>query len=154
MFLAPGVVTMALAALLLSAAGSMVRPAAGALLTDSVTADQRRAAFSLFHWAVNIGTAAAGILGGFLATHGYWMLFALDAAAVLTYAVIVVASPAGGAALPRPPAQEREGYGVVFRDPLLRVLLPLFGIGLFVYSLTEVACRWRSATAACRPRSA
>jgi MFS family permease len=30
------------------------------------------------------------------------------------------------------------GYGVVFRDPLMRALLPLYGIGLVIYSLTEV----------------
>jgi MFS family permease len=132
------VVTLALAAVLLSVAGSMVSPAAGALLTDTVTAERRRTAFSLFHWAVNIGTAVAGMLGGFLAAHGYWPLFAVDAATSLAYAVIVVALlPAGrggGAAT----GVSGMGYGVVFRDPLMRALLPLFGIALVIYSLTEV----------------
>ena len=38
------------------------------------------------------------------------------------------------------PADHRGGmgYGVVFRDPLMRALLPLFGIALVIYSLTEV----------------
>ncbi|GAA3510215.1 MFS family permease [Streptosporangium album] len=140
LFAAPNVVTLALAAVLLSAAGSMVGPAAGALLTDAVTADRRRAAFSLFHWAINIGTAVAGILGGFLATHGYWLLFALDAATALAYAVIVVAMLPGGrgGAAPAAGSTSGTGYGVVFRDPLMRVLLPLFGIGLVIYSFTEV----------------
>jgi MFS family permease len=30
------------------------------------------------------------------------------------------------------------GYGVVLRDPLMRVLLPLCGVGMVIYSLTEV----------------
>jgi MFS family permease len=138
LFAAPNVVTLALAAVLLSGAGSMVSPAAGALLTDTVTAERRRTAFSLFHWAVNIGTAMAGILGGFLAAHGYWSLFAVDATTSLAYAVIVVALlPAGrggGAAT----GGSGRGYAVVFRDPLMRALLPLFGIALVIYSLTEV----------------
>jgi MFS family permease len=138
LFAAPNVVTLALAAVLLSVAGSMVSPAAGALLTDTVTADRRRTAFSLFHWAVNIGTAMAGILGGFLAAHGYWSLFAVDAVTSLAYAVIVVtllpAERGGGGAT----GGSGRGYVVVFRDPLMRALLPLFGIALVIYSLTEV----------------
>jgi MFS family permease len=137
LYAAPGVVTLALAAVLLSAAGSMVAPAAGALLTDAVPASRRRAAFSLFHWAVNIGTAVAGILGGFLAVHGYWPLFVVDAATSLAFAVIVaVLLPGGGP--PAPAGASGRGYAVVFRDPLMRVLLPLFGVALLIYSLTEV----------------
>ena len=140
LFAAPTVVTLALAAVLLSAAGSMVSPAAGALLTDAVPADWRRRAFSLLHWAVNIGTAVAGMLGGFLAMHGYWLLFTVDATTSLACALIVFAllprergSGARAAAVP-----SAMGYGVVFRDPLMRALLPLFGIALVIYSLTEV----------------
>jgi MFS family permease len=140
LFAAPTVVTLALAAVLLSAAGSMVSPAAGALLTDAVPADWRRTAFSLSHWAVNIGTAVAGMLGGFLAIHGYWLLFTVDATTSLAYALIVVAL------LPRErrsgarasASRSAMGYGVVLRDPLMRALLPLFGIALVIYSLTEV----------------
>ncbi|WP_433250803.1 MFS transporter [Streptosporangium sp. CA-135522] len=150
LFAAPNVVTLALAAVLLSAAGSMVGPAAGALLADTVTAGQRRSAFSLYHWAVNIGTAVAGILGGFLATHGYWLLFAMDAASSLAYALIVVALlPGGRGDATRATGSGSEsatgsgsesgaGYGVVLRDPLMRALLPLLGVGLVIYSFTEV----------------
>ncbi|WP_214413900.1 MFS transporter [Sphaerisporangium fuscum] len=141
LFAAPNVVTLALAAVLLSAAGSMVGPASGALLTDTVNADRRRTAFSLFHWAINIGTAVAGALGGFLAAHGYWLLFALDAATSLAYALVVVTLLPGGrgGTAPTADAGNGTGYGVVFRDPLMRALLPLFGIALMIYSLTEVA---------------
>ncbi|GAA1262981.1 MFS transporter [Planotetraspora silvatica] len=140
LFAAPNVVTLALAAALLSAAGSMVTPASGALLADTVPAERQRAAFSLLHWAINIGTAVAGILGGFLATHGYWLLFTLDAATSLAFALIVVALLPGG----KPDTARTTdsgngiGYGVVFRDPLMRLLLPLLGVGLAIYSFTEV----------------
>ena len=140
LYAAPNVATLAAAAVLLSAAGTMVGPASGALLTDTVPADRRRAAFSLFHWAVNIGTAAAGMLGGFLAGHGYWLLFAVDAATSLAYALIVVTLLPGrrGGDAPVGDAGSGTGYAVVFGDPLMRALLPLFGIALVIYSLTEV----------------
>ncbi|MBB4982581.1 MFS transporter [Streptomyces nymphaeiformis] len=140
LFLAPGVWTMAAAALLISAAGSTVSPAAYALLADAVDSERRQRAYALFGWGVNIGTAVAGVLGGYLAAQGYWLLFAVDAGSMLLYALVVAVR------LPEPkrPAQERRpndgiGYGVVVKDRLALLLLPVFGVQLFVYSLTEVA---------------
>ncbi|MER5205116.1 MFS transporter [Streptomyces sp. NPDC002825] len=140
LFLAPGVWTMAAAALLISAAGSLVPPAAYALLADAVDSERRRRAYALFGWGVNIGTAVAGVLGGYLAAHGYWLLFAVDAGSMLLYALVVavrIEEPKRG------PRENRQkdgiGYGVVIRDRLAMLLLPLFGVQLFVYSLTEVA---------------
>ncbi|MFF9913298.1 MDR family MFS transporter [Streptomyces sp. NPDC013457] len=140
LFVAPGVWTMAVAALLISAMGALVGPAAFALMADAVDAERRQRAYALFGWGVNIGTAVAGVLGGFLAAQGYWLLFAVDAGTMLIYAVVVATrlkearreEPARG-------AKDGIGYGVVFRDRLALALLPLFGIQLFVYSLTEVA---------------
>jgi len=140
LFAAPNLVTLAFAAVLLSGAGSTVGPAANALMADVVPAQWQRAAFSLSHWAMNIGAAVAGMLGGFLATQGYWILFTVDAVTSLAYAFIVVALlPAGrgGGARSAGP-RSGMGYAVVFRDPLMRALLPLFGVGMLIYSLTEV----------------
>ncbi|MEX0172421.1 MFS transporter [Streptomyces sp. LMG1-1-1.1] len=140
LFLAPGVWTMAAAVLLISAAGSAVSPAAYALLADAVDADRRQRAYALFGWGVNIGSAVAGVLGGYLAAQGYWLLFAVDAGSMLLFALVVAVR------LPEPKrtdtaaaAQDGLGYGVVLRDRLALLLLPLFGVQLFVYSLTEVA---------------
>ncbi|MFJ3584350.1 MFS transporter [Streptomyces sp. NPDC090127] len=142
LFVAPGVWTMAAAALLISATGAMVGPAAYALMADSVDAERRQRAYALFGWGVNIGTAVAGVLGGFLAAQGYWLLFAVDAGTMLVYATIV-ATRLSEPRVERAPAGARSkdgvGYGVVFRDRLAMVLLPLLGVQLFVYSLTEVA---------------
>ncbi|MFJ4873015.1 MFS transporter [Streptomyces sp. NPDC088757] len=140
LFLAPGAWTMAAAAFLISAAGSTVSPAAYALLSDAVDSERRRRAYALFGWGVNIGTAVGGVLGGYLAAHGYWLLFAVDAGSMLLYALVVTVRlrdperPSGS-------GQEKEelGYGVVLRDRLALLVLPLFGVQLFVYSLTEVA---------------
>ncbi|WP_411101518.1 MFS transporter [Streptomyces sp. cmx-4-9] len=140
LFLAPGVWTMAAAALLLSAASAAVSPAAYALMADSVDAQRRQRAYALFGWGVNIGTAGAGVLGGLLAAHGYWLLFAVDAATLLVYAAVVAARlPEPERERPAPGEGTGAGYGVVLRDRLMVLLLPLFGIQLFVYSLTEVA---------------
>lgn len=142
LFVAPGVWTMAAAALLISATGAMVGPAAYALMADAVDAERRQRAYALFGWGVNIGTAVAGVLGGFLAAHGYWLLFAVDAGTMLIYATIV-ATRLNEERPKKTPSPTRAaggmGYGVVFRDRLALALLPLLGIQLFVYSLTEVA---------------
>ncbi|MFD3991648.1 MFS transporter [Streptomyces sp. NPDC058583] len=143
LFLAPGVWTMAAAALLISAAGSTVSPAAYALLADAVDSERRRRAYALFGWGVNIGTAVAGVLGGYLAARGYWLLFVVDAGSMLAYALVVAVrlkDPKGEKSR-ETPGEEKDGigYGVVLRDRLALLLLPLFGVQLFVYSLTEVA---------------
>ncbi|MEV0846160.1 MFS transporter [Streptomyces sp. NPDC049954] len=144
LFFAPGLATMAAAALLLSTTGATVGPAAYALMADAVAPVARRRAYALFGWGVNIGTAAAGIMGGLLAAHGYWLLFAVDAASMLGYAAIVVtrlpAPPPNGPVPSGKPAKGGgHGYGVVLRDRLALLLLPLLGVHLFVYSLTEAA---------------
>ncbi|MGW5636142.1 MDR family MFS transporter [Streptomyces sp. NPDC003832] len=137
LYAAPNLVTLALAAAVLSVCGTMVSPSANALLAESVDAERRRNAFSLVYWAVNIGSAGAGILGGFLAENGYWLLFLVDACSSLAFAVIAVCLlPAGKRSAPAP-AGQGGGYGVVLRDPLMRALLPLFGVTLAIYSLTE-----------------
>ncbi|MEV0176962.1 MFS transporter [Streptomyces sp. NPDC050803] len=137
LYAAPNVFFLALAAVLLSITGSMVSPAASALVAESVGPERRRAAFSLVHWAVNIGTAGAGMLGGFLATKGYWLLFLVDASGSLAYAVIAATMLPLGAKSKATAADGGIGYGVVFRDPLMRLLLPLFGTSIAIYSLTE-----------------
>ncbi|MFD9242365.1 MFS transporter [Streptomyces sp. NPDC059556] len=147
LFLAPGVWTMAAAALLISAAGSTVSPAAYALLADAVDSERRRRAYALFGWGVNIGTAVAGVLGGYLAARGYWLLFVVDAGSMLAYALVVAVrlkDPKSAKSVDDQVGKPQErkdgiGYGVVFRDRLALLLLPLFGVQLFVYSLTEVA---------------
>ncbi|MGW5420107.1 MFS transporter [Streptomyces sp. NPDC003943] len=156
LFVAPGVWAMAAAALLVSATGMVVAPAAYALMADAVDAERRQRAYALFGWGVNLGTAVAGVLGGVLAAQGYWLLFTVDAGTMLLYALVVVTRLSEPPRPPRPvddPAGDGDGtgrggsgigrggigYGVVFRDRRALVLLPLFGVQLFVYSLTEVA---------------
>ena len=139
LFTAPNAATMAAAAIALSATATMVPPAASATLTDNVEPARRREAFALIGWAVNIGTAVAGVLGGYLAAHGYWTLFAIDAGTSVGYAVIVTMLLPADRAETAMATKARSGYGVVFHDRLTRRLLVLFSVQLFIYSLTESA---------------
>ncbi|MEU9419424.1 MFS transporter [Streptomyces sp. NPDC051000] len=142
LFVAPNLPTLMLTAALLSVTGSLVGPAASALVADAVDKDRRRAAFSLVHWAVNIGTAGAGMLGGFLATKGYWLLFTVDAATSLVYAVIaamMLPRGTGPKAAGAKAGAGGAGYGVVYRDRLMRGLLPLFAVSVAIYCLIEAS---------------
>jgi hypothetical protein len=75
LYAAPNAPTLAGAAALLGVTGTLFSPAASALVIDSITADMRPKAFSLIHWAINIGTAIAAMSAGFLAVRGYGLLF-------------------------------------------------------------------------------
>jgi MFS family permease len=77
----------------------------------------------------------AGAIGGFLAEHGYGLLFALDAVTCLSYALLVAVRLPRGSRRAR--QQDRGGYAVVLRDRLLLALLVPVAIGETIYGLTE-----------------
>ena len=142
LYVVPSVPLLTLAALTVGAAGRLYPPAANALIAASVTGERRVRAYSLFHWALNIGSAGAAALAGFLAVHGYALIFALDIATCLVFAVIAALG------IPRErvrngqstaDSRSRGGYGVVLRDRLMLVFLAVSFAGEIVYSLTEFA---------------
>ncbi|MEJ2422094.1 MAG: MFS transporter [Acidobacteriota bacterium] len=59
------------------------RPAAMALVADVTTPEQRRPAFALYRFAVNLGMAVGPAAGGFLALVSFRFLFYADAATTL-----------------------------------------------------------------------
>ncbi|MCL2552778.1 MAG: MFS transporter [Actinomycetia bacterium] len=137
LFCSPGVVTLALAAALVGAAGSLHAPGVAAVIVDSAGPARRQAAFGLYHWAINIGAATAGAVGGFLVDRGFWLLFVVDAASCLGFAAVAAV------ALPRtpPPAAKgpagKGGYGVVLHDRLLLAFVTVSVAGECVYAQTE-----------------
>jgi len=135
LFAAPNLVTLALAALVLGAAGGIHPPAASAVIAGSVDQARRRVGFALLHWSINVGSAAAGALGGFLVARGFGLLFALDAATCLAYAALAAALLPRAASTGR--AKERGGYGVVLRDRLMLLLVSLSVVGEALYAQTE-----------------
>ncbi|MFF7726168.1 MFS transporter [Streptomyces sp. NPDC008001] len=150
---APSTVTLGAAAALLGLTSGVYRPAASALVGDVVGSELRGKAFSLLHWGFNIGTAVASAAAGYLAARGFWLLFLLDAATCLIYAVIVVLGIPKD--LPRPETTKAAagegadgkaaggkakgglGYGVVFRDRLMLAHMALSTLGITVYTQTE-----------------
>lgn len=68
----------------------LFRPAVQAAVADLVPDADRPRAFALQFWAVNLGFSVATPLGGFLASRGYWLLFVLDAAASVAFAVLIL----------------------------------------------------------------
>lgn len=139
LYVAPSLPLMVVAAVLVGVAGRIYPPAAGALVAASVTGERRTRAFSLMHWAINIGAAGAAMLAGFLAAHGYLLLFAVDALTCLVFAGIVVWGIAPSPRPARPAARRDGGYRVVLRDRLMVTFVLLSLADEIVYSLTEFA---------------
>lgn len=140
LFVAPGVVTLAVAAALVGATANLHAPGVAAVIADTVTPDRRRSAYGLYHWAINIGAATAGAAGGFLIERGFWLLFAVDAVTCLGFAAVAaVALPREDREKgPAPNGQARSGgYGVVLRDRLLLAVLAVSVAGECVYAQTE-----------------
>ncbi|MEV0644907.1 MFS transporter [Phytomonospora sp. NPDC050363] len=138
LYVVPTVPLMIAAALLVGVAGKLYPPAAAALVASVVTGAKRARAFSLMHWAINIGAATAAAMAGFLAERGYGLLFAIDIVTCLVFAGIVLAGVPKSAARTRA-AGERGGYGVVVRDRLMMAFLALALVGETTYSLVEFA---------------
>ncbi|HLX78358.1 MAG TPA: MFS transporter [Acidimicrobiales bacterium] len=115
---ARGLGLIAVAAFVTGVAIDIYRPAVGALVADLVPSENRRRAFAQLYWAVNLGVSVAGVLGGYLASHSFHLLFALDAATCLVFA-FVITKGVPNTPVPAAPPGERGGYSVVFRDLLL-----------------------------------
>ncbi|MER5937203.1 MFS transporter [Streptomyces sp. NPDC001928] len=133
---------------LVGAASQLYRPAAAALLTDSVTTNQQRvAAFAVFRFAMNLGAAAGGFLGGWLAANSYTELFLGNAAACLLFGVIAVlllrdvprgGSGEGAADTSGATKQEQGSYRLALADRRLRRFLLMTVIAELVYIQSTV----------------
>lgn len=76
---------------LIGVTSQIYRPAAAAVLLDSVAANNqaRLAAFGVFRFAMNLGAALGGVIGGVLADTSYVGLFLGNATACLLFGVVV-----------------------------------------------------------------
>ncbi|WP_051812753.1 MFS transporter [Kitasatospora sp. MBT63] len=123
------------------------RPARAAAVADLVAPADLPRAYALIYWATNLGFSAAAVTAGLAASHGFLLLFLVNALANLLAGVVVylrvpetrpppgprraadAAAPAGAAgAVPRSPAflvllGTVLLLGLLFQQPL--VVLPL-----------------------------
>ncbi|MEU2611438.1 MFS transporter [Micromonospora sp. NPDC007271] len=65
------------------------RPALNALVADAVPEEDRTRAYSLLHWAINLGMSVAMVGGGVLSEIGFAWLFRFDAVATAAFAVLI-----------------------------------------------------------------
>ena len=124
--LARGTVAIIAAAAFEGLVGDIYRPASQALIADVLPPEQRPYAFALIFWALNLGFSVAAVSAGFVAEHGYWILFAVDALTSLAYAVVVLVG------IRRDPPRVRHegdgvapGFGTALRDRTFMVLVGL-----------------------------
>ena len=118
--------------------GEFYRPASSALLTDLVPASNRVTAFSAYRMAINAGWAFGPATAGFIATRGYFWLFAGDAAtSILFGAVAFFALPES--VHPRTVGSSwGEATGTLLRDRKLhRFLFAAFGVALIFFQMNS-----------------
>jgi MFS family permease len=131
---ARGFTVICLAALVAGIASDLYRPASSALVADLVGPQLRRRAFALLFWAVNLGFSFASVAAGYLAMHGYTLLFVLDAATCLAYgAVIWFGLRADPPRPPVDPAAPAGGFRTALTDRLMLALVGLTILGATVY---------------------
>jgi MFS family permease len=115
--------------------GEAVRPASVALLTDSVPAERKRSAISLYRTSVNLGASVGPALGGLLSAVSYYWVFGVDAVTSLL-AALFLATSAGSMPRHVPRAEHRPGRAV--RDRRLWVyLIALFPVMLVFFQHTS-----------------
>ncbi|GAA4913143.1 MDR family MFS transporter [Streptomyces coeruleoprunus] len=126
-------IAVATVVLLMGVAMQAVRPAIGATIADQVPEHDRRRAYALNYWALNLGFAIAAIGGGAALFLGYRTLFLAEAAATTLCALIVflrlpeTRPEAGGGSVDKhgePVAEAKVSTLDVLRDgPFLTLVL-------------------------------
>lgn len=129
-----GFALICVAAFVAGIASDLYRPASAALIADLVGPERRRRAFGLVFWAINLGFSIASVTAGFLAQHGYTLLFVLDAATSLVYGAIIWRGiRADPPRPPVPPGRDPASYATALRDHLMLALVGLTVLGATVY---------------------
>ncbi|MGW1342703.1 MFS transporter [Kribbella sp. NPDC002412] len=129
---------------LIGVTSQVYRPAAAAVLLDSVsTPQQRLAAFAVFRFAMNVGAALGGVIGGVLASTSYTELFLGNAVACLLFGVVMAVllrdSPQQQSAQDEASAEDQAvGYRQALADRTLVRFLVMTLVAEFVYIQSTV----------------
>ncbi|WHM37623.1 MFS transporter [Streptomyces sp. BPTC-684] len=113
----------------------LYRPAAGALLVDTVPEERRVTAFAVLRLAINVGMAVGPLVGGLLSGYSYTYVFLGDALFSFAFGTLALLTlPAG---LPAPQAADspapKGGYREVFSDRPYLLFLGSMVAATFVY---------------------
>ncbi|MGW0555382.1 MDR family MFS transporter [Streptomyces sp. NPDC002926] len=130
---------------LIGVTSQIYRPAAAAVLLDAVDTNQQRlAAFGVFRFAMNLGAALGGVIGGVLASTSYTELFLGNAAACLLFGVVVAMllrdapQPRSGQDDTDTKADRAVGYRQALADRTLVRFLLMTVVAEFVYIQSTV----------------
>ncbi|WP_280268441.1 MFS transporter [Nocardia wallacei] len=117
------------------------RPAAAVLLSDLMPEQFRVMGFSMMRIALNTGAALAPLLAAGLILIDWNLLYWVDAATALAYAVLALTLlPATSAPKPDPAApHRRSGYAVIARDYRYQLFLASVLLGTLIYVQYTVA---------------
>lgn len=96
--------------------GELYRPAAGALIGDLVSPEQRITAFGVYRLAINAGFALGPATAGFVANKSFTLLFLGDAATSAIYGVIALLFLPHGLRHQAHGEPVGEGFRVALRD--------------------------------------
>jgi MFS family permease len=117
----------------------LARPALNAAVADVVPAHDRRRAYGLLYWAINLGFAGAAALAGKLATISYTLLFVVDAATTLLFgALVFVAVPETRPAPAAPPSYLHE-VAIPFRDRRFQLFAGIQFLVMVIFAQFSVA---------------
>ncbi len=119
--------------LLCGLVGRLYRPAAAALLSELTPSHQQVRIDAVHRLMINVGTTAAPLLAALLISVSYDLLFWVEAAAALVYAVIAAMTlprrPFASAARP----DGRKGYRAVLADRRFVLYLAALFVNALVY---------------------
>jgi MFS family permease len=119
---AGSLVTMAIAVISLGLAFEIYEPPSQALIADAVDARTRAAAFGFLTACLSIAALVAGLLAALVAPVSVRLVFVIDATTCLIAAAVLGRLLPADRPLVAPPARERAGPSA-WRDPLVRFLL-------------------------------
>lgn len=106
-------------------ASELFRPAGSATVADLLGPGDRIRAYGLLFWAANLGFSVSTVTAGILASHGYRVLFWLNAAASAV-AALIVWRRVPETLPPTPRAKGRALLPVVLRDRVMTTMTLIF----------------------------
>jgi MFS family permease len=122
--------------------GELYRPAVAAAVADLVPPLGRPRAYSLLHWAANLGMSVGPVLGGLLASRSYLALFLVDAATMAAFAGLV----AWRVAETRPAGEAGGQGGSAGAGGLARALRDRRLVGVTLLALPVAMLFWQGFT--------
>lgn len=125
-------------AVLAGLTGEMYRPAASALLADLIPPGQRVTSYAAYRMAFNAGWAFGPATAGLLAEHGYFWLFAGDAATSALFGLIAFFALPRGRGTQSREAGWRCAWTTLRGDGALhRVLFAAFAIAVVFFQMAS-----------------